>query len=108
MNAVLVDPRPLPEAQARSVGPEAGGATAAFPLVWQVTKSPAARQVGACGHENPPDAAFCGDCGLSLRAELPCPTCGRTNPPGLKFCHGCGTRLGAPLAAAPSVPTAPL
>src|SRR5215204_6498641 len=108
MNAVLVDPRSLPEAQARSVGPAAGGATAAIPLVWQVTKGPASRQVSACGHENPPDAAFCGDCGLSLKAEVPCSTCGRTSPAGLKFCHGCGTRLGTQVTAAPFVPAVPL
>src|SRR5262249_49377000 len=49
-----------------------------------------------CGHDNPPDAVFCGECGASLQAEPPCSTCGRTNPAGLKFCRGCGARLLAP------------
>ena len=45
-----------------------------------------------CGHTNPPDAVFCGECGASLKAQpLHCATCGQPNSDGLKFCRGCGT-----------------
>lgn len=54
-----------------------------------------------CGHANPPDSLFCGECGLALQTEASCATCGRTNPPAVKFCHGCGTKL----AAASTIPT---
>src|SRR4051794_11747556 len=47
----------------------------------------------SCGHENPEDANFCGQCGSPLPTEHPCPTCGRGNPPGLRFCRGCGGAL---------------
>jgi len=57
----------------------------------------------ACGHENPADATFCGECGTSLRTEVHCDRCGHTNPVGTKFCHGCGQRL----AAAASVGAGP-
>ena len=50
-------------------------------------------RLSACGHENPPDVAFCGECGASLIVQpLNCATCGQPNPAGLKFCHGCGAR----------------
>ena len=52
----------------------------------------------ACGHENPGDAAFCGECAASLAPEIQCPSCRRRNPAGQKFCHGCA----GPLTAAPS------
>jgi predicted amidophosphoribosyltransferase len=54
----------------------------------------------ACGHENPDDAGFCGECGGSLAHEIECPGCGRETPPGQKFCHGCGRPSGH--AARPS------
>jgi len=66
----------------------------------------------SCGHENPEDATFCGECGSSLRQELACSYCGRSNPPGTKFCHGCGQPVaeGPPPtptpAPTPTVPTA--
>src|SRR3954454_25355843 len=47
----------------------------------------------SCGHDNPDDANFCGQCGSRLPTEHPCPTCGRGNPPGLRFCRGCGGAL---------------
>src|SRR3954452_19643753 len=47
----------------------------------------------SCGHDNPDDANFCGQCGSRLATEHPCPTCGRGNPPGLRFCRGCGGPL---------------
>ena len=53
-----------------------------------------------CGHVNPRDAHFCGECGVPLQAERPCPTCGRMNPVGLKFCRGCGSRLSAQTSVA--------
>jgi serine/threonine protein kinase/RNA polymerase subunit RPABC4/transcription elongation factor Spt4 len=46
-----------------------------------------------CGHANPDDANFCGNCGSALAAEVPCPNCGRENPADLRFCPGCGNRL---------------
>ncbi len=44
----------------------------------------------SCGHENPEDAKFCGECGAALTGEVECPSCGRSNQPGQRFCHGCG------------------
>src|SRR3989454_5885037 len=48
----------------------------------------------ACGHGNPDDAGFCGECGGPLAHESACPACGRLNPSSTKFCHGCGRPLG--------------
>ena len=50
----------------------------------------------SCGHENPDDAVFCGECAASLAQEVECPSCRRRNPPGQKFCHGCASPLTAP------------
>ncbi len=50
----------------------------------------------SCGHENPADAGFCGECGGALIGEVECPSCGRTNTPGQRFCHGCGAGLAEP------------
>src|SRR4051812_22826291 len=52
-----------------------------------------------CGHENPEDANFCGQCGLRLADERQCPQCGRGNPPDLRFCRGCGGALDTDAAA---------
>ena len=49
-----------------------------------------------CGHENPDDASFCGNCGSRLALEVPCPNCGRENPADLRFCPGCGASLADP------------
>ncbi len=55
-----------------------------------------------CGHGNPADARFCGQCGARLVAA--CPSCGAENPPGNRFCGACGAPLGAapPQGEAPS------
>src|SRR2546421_7254555 len=53
-----------------------------------------------CGHANPDDANFCGNCGSRLAAEVPCPNCGRETPADLRFCPGCGASLAAPAAGA--------
>ena len=55
----------------------------------------------SCGHENPEDAKFCGECGTALRVDVTCSRCGFTNAPGVKLCHGCGALLGE---ASPSLP----
>ncbi|MBW2280920.1 MAG: AAA family ATPase [Deltaproteobacteria bacterium] len=55
----------------------------------------------SCGHENPADATFCGECAGSLAVEVECPSCGRSNTAGQKFCHGCATPLARPAAAVP-------
>ncbi len=47
----------------------------------------------SCGHENPEDAVFCGECAASLAPEIECPNCGRRNPAGQKFCDGCAQPL---------------
>jgi eukaryotic-like serine/threonine-protein kinase len=47
----------------------------------------------ACGHENRPDATFCGECGTRLVTAVPCADCGRPNPVGQPFCDGCGAAL---------------
>ena len=54
-----------------------------------------------CQHENPPAAAFCGECGLPL--DRSCPRCDTANPATNKFCHRCGQSL----AAAPRATTDP-
>jgi serine/threonine protein kinase/ribosomal protein L40E len=70
----------------------------------------------ACRAENPPDSAFCVECGTPVEAA--CPSCGAGNPPGAKFCRRCGkptkgltmavtaaTRVEAPTAATAMSPT---
>ncbi len=52
-----------------------------------------------CGHENPGDAVFCGECAASLAPEIQCPQCRRRNPASQKFCHGCASPLTAPATA---------
>jgi class 3 adenylate cyclase/tetratricopeptide (TPR) repeat protein len=58
----------------------------------------------SCGHENPPEGRFCGECGAKLTRA--CPDCGTQNPPGQRFCGGCGRQLSAaaPQAEAPPEP----
>ncbi len=53
----------------------------------------------SCAFENRDEAAFCGECGASLAAEIACPRCEQSNPPGRKFCDGCGNRLAAETAS---------
>jgi len=59
-----------------------------------------------CGHANPDDANFCGNCGTRLDPEVPCPNCGRDNPADLRFCPGCGAALKAAGETAPAAPAA--
>jgi class 3 adenylate cyclase/tetratricopeptide (TPR) repeat protein len=47
-----------------------------------------------CGHDNPEQVKFCGECGT--RVEGLCPGCGTRNPPTNKFCHQCGQALTPP------------
>ena len=47
----------------------------------------------ACKTDNPPDAAFCEQCGSKL--ELVCPACKGAVSPGARFCKKCGTAIGA-------------
>jgi class 3 adenylate cyclase/tetratricopeptide (TPR) repeat protein len=51
-----------------------------------------------CGHDNPAQVRFCGECGT--RIEGLCPGCGTSNPPTNKFCHQCGQALAPPPAPA--------
>ena len=47
-----------------------------------------------CGHDNPEQVKFCGECGT--RIEGFCPHCGTSNPPTNKFCYQCGQALAPP------------
>jgi adenylate cyclase len=51
-----------------------------------------------CGHTNPEDARFCGNCAASLSPQSQCPACGAQNPSSQRFCNACGHEL-APSAA---------
>src|SRR5256884_1693136 len=53
-----------------------------------------------CGHDNPANQKFCGECGAHL--ALVCAACGSSNPPGQKFCGECGNALAAPAARQPA------
>ena len=57
----------------------------------------------SCGHDNPQDAGFCGQCAASLAKPVTCPSCGRESPQAQRFCNGCGKPLAdtAKHAAAP-------
>jgi class 3 adenylate cyclase/tetratricopeptide (TPR) repeat protein len=50
----------------------------------------------SCGSDNPPDAAFCEQCGRKL--ERLCPACKAPVSPGARFCKKCGVRLDPPSA----------
>src|ERR1044071_8880128 len=41
-----------------------------------------------CQSDNPPNAAFCDQCGARL--ETACPNCGESNRHGAQFCRNCG------------------
>ena len=53
-----------------------------------------------CGRENPPNARFCRECGISFteleQAHMKCDACGRENPPDARFCRECGKSLAEP------------
>jgi len=50
-----------------------------------------------CHADNPPDSAFCVECGSKL--ALQCPSCGQWLEPRFKFCKKCGHDLSKPVAA---------
>src|SRR6516225_9489078 len=60
-----------------------------------------------CGHENRPDAAFCGECGNRLPAAVRCDRCGRLSPGGQRFCDGCGAAISRQFALPVRAPTQP-
>ncbi len=45
----------------------------------------------ACGHDNPEERKFCGECGAEL--ELVCRACGASNHPNERYCANCGKPL---------------
>ncbi|MFC1982675.1 leucine-rich repeat domain-containing protein [Chloroflexota bacterium] len=55
----------------------------------------------SCGHDNPPEARFCANCGAALEAEVKpppmpsvrCGVCGQDNDPEAAFCSNCGSPL---------------
>lgn len=58
----------------------------------------------ACGHANPPEATFCGECGTSVTTQsLSCKTCDQANPAGLKFCRSCGAGQSAAPTRTPAL-----
>ena len=65
-------------------------------------------QCPRCQHENPPDSAFCLECGARLARA--CASCGSDLPAGSRFCNKCGApvmdqvprpRFGSPSAYTP-------
>jgi class 3 adenylate cyclase/tetratricopeptide (TPR) repeat protein len=63
-----------------------------------------------CHADNPPNAAFCDECGAQL--ETACPNCGEANRRSAKFCRNCGqsisqaaTSTAAPIAGIPASET---
>src|SRR4051812_837338 len=58
----------------------------------------------ACGHPNPEDAHFCGNCATALADTAPCPHCGASNPEGQRFCNACGHELIGAARPRPQVP----
>ena len=60
----------------------------------------------SCGHPNPPDARFCGNCAAPLSGTVECPSCGSPNPGDQRFCNSCGEQLYEDPAESP--PATPL
>ena len=56
-----------------------------------------------CGHDNPPRAKFCLECGASLIRQ--CPRCQAELPPNAKFCLECGASAAALDARSTTQPT---
>src|SRR5215472_1516759 len=50
-------------------------------------------QCPSCKTDNPPDAAFCEQCGSKL--EVVCPACKAAVSPGARFCKKCGIAIAA-------------
>ncbi|MFP4377884.1 MAG: zinc ribbon domain-containing protein [Spirochaetales bacterium] len=48
----------------------------------------------SCGHRNPAEARYCGECGKEIAVER-CPKCGHTVPQGGDLCEACGAWLDA-------------
>jgi len=46
-----------------------------------------------CGHKNPKEAQFCGNCGSKIKTEITCSSCQKKLPKDAKFCHHCGTKV---------------
>lgn len=57
-----------------------------------------------CHADNPPDSAFCVECGSNLAPQ--CPSCGQPLEARFKFCNKCGHDLSKPVAA-PAPPPSP-
>jgi ribosomal protein L40E len=58
--------------------------------------SPVSAQKSACpscGAENPEEANFCNECGVSLRQTVACGACGAENRSGARFCGQCGQKM---------------
>jgi class 3 adenylate cyclase/tetratricopeptide (TPR) repeat protein len=53
-----------------------------------------------CQSENPPNAAFCDECGARL--ETACPNCGESNRRTAKFCRNCGQSINHPTTTGPA------
>jgi class 3 adenylate cyclase len=53
-----------------------------------------------CQSENPPNAAFCDECGA--RFETACPNCGEPNRQTAKFCRNCGQAINQTATSAPT------
>jgi class 3 adenylate cyclase/tetratricopeptide (TPR) repeat protein len=53
-----------------------------------------------CQADNPPNAAFCDECGARLEAA--CPNCGESNRRSAKFCRNCGQLINQAATTAPA------
>jgi class 3 adenylate cyclase len=58
-----------------------------------------------CSSDNPPDAAFCEQCGHKL--ELLCSACKSPVNPGARFCKKCGSSLSAAPVGSETIATSP-
>lgn len=58
------------------------------------TESGLASPCSNCGGQMPPEATFCGECGMTLRETKPvCPGCGGQMPAASIYCGDCGTQI---------------
>lgn len=58
----------------------------------ETVRPPSSHNCPRCGAANPPEAAFCAECGTAL-AGKPCPSCGQPTKPGADICEHCGAWL---------------